>query len=91
MSVSSKEWIEASQLVELNEQVISHSTVESWNIGTAKRMTANTKLKQHIDWTLNFVVYRSVVTSPESSEFLTAKEEASGENKRTSLIVVSSQ
>ena len=91
LSVGSVERIESSKLVELNEKIIWDLSVESRDVWTTKGMATDSELEDHVDGSLKFVFSGSIITGPVGSEFLWAKEEASREHKRSSLIIISCQ
>lgn len=45
MSMGSKKRIERSELVKLNEKIVSCLTVEAWDVRTTERMTSDSELK----------------------------------------------
>jgi hypothetical protein len=69
--VSSEKWIPSTELIELNEKFISWISIEPWYIRTTEGMSTYTKLKQHGDWSLNFIVCGQIVASPKSAKLLT--------------------
>jgi hypothetical protein len=91
LGVSSEEWIESTKLIELNIQIISNFAIESGNVATTIRVTADTKLKNHIDRALHFCFGCCVVASPVSAKLLRAKVEASSQNEWSSLVSISSK
>lgn len=74
-SVSTEERIPSTKLVELDVEIVGRFSVEPRHIRSTIRMSTQTKLEQHVDGALKFIVECIVVTSPEGTEFLAAKEE----------------
>lgn len=73
--MSTEERIPSTKLVELDVEIVGRFSVEPRHIRSTIRMSTQTKLEQHVDGALKFIVKCIVVTSPEGTEFLAAKEE----------------
>ena len=87
--MSSEEWIVHTKLVEHHPEILNWLSVEPWNVRASEWVASVTELKNHGERSLKLLEDSSIVTSPVSSELLRSEEEASCENERSSLRVVS--
>ena len=70
--VGSHKWIESTELVELNEQVVWGFTVEARDVATTEDDTGNTEWEEHVHRHFNVFVVGLTVTGPDSTVALTA-------------------
>ena len=87
--MSSHEGIEDTQLIELDEKVVTWNTVESRKIAASKYNSRDTKSKKLIHRQQHIVVVSLTVTSPHRAKSLLAEEEDARKSERSSLSMVS--
>ena len=88
-TVSSKEWVEHSKLVELHVEILWWNTLVSRDVRTAEEHTRKSTRQQCVDWTLHLLNCGSVISSPIRTIFLASHEKATSQNESTSLTIIS--